>query len=79
MESSNQQIIKNESRTIAIIFTALLFGFIFLIFLPPIIGLEGMDGGFAVSLVSLFLAISSLIVAIIYFQLAQKFKGKKGC
>ena len=74
MESSNQHTIKNKPRTIAIIFTVLLFGFIFLIFLPPIIGLEGMDGGFAVSLVSLFLAISSLIVAIIYFQLAQKFK-----
>ena len=74
MDSSNQHTIKNKPRTIAIIFTVLLFGFIFLIFLPPIISLEGMDGGFALSLVSLFLAISSLIVAIIYFQLAQKFK-----
>jgi len=74
MESSNQHAIKNKPRTIAIIFTVLLSGFIFLIFLPPIIGLEGMDGGFAVSLVSAFLAISSLIVAIVYFQLAQKFK-----
>ena len=74
MESSNQQIIKNKPRNIAIIFTVFLFVFIFLIFLPPIIGLEGMDGGFAVSLVSAFLAISSLIVSIIYFQLAQKFK-----
>jgi energy-coupling factor transporter transmembrane protein EcfT len=74
MESSNQHTIKNKPRTVAIIFTVLLFGFIFLIFLPPIIGLEGMDGGFAVSTASLFLAISSLIVAIVYFQLAQKFK-----
>ena len=74
MDSSNQHTIKNKPRTIAIIFTVLLFGFIFLIFLPPIIGLEGMAGGFALSLVSAFLAISSLIVAIIYFQLAQKFK-----
>ena len=74
MESSNQQIIKNKPRTVAIIFTVLLFGFIFLIFLPPLIGFEGMDGGFAVSLVAAFLAIISLIVAIIYFQLAQKFK-----
>ena len=74
MDSSNQHTIKNKPRTIAIIFTVLLFGFIFLIFLPPINSLEGLDGGFALSLVSLFLAISSLIVAIIYFQLAQKFK-----
>ena len=74
MKSPNQQIIKNKPRTIAIIFTVLLFGFIFLIFFPPIIGLEGMDGGFAVSLISLFLAISSLFVAIVYFQLAQKFR-----
>ena len=74
MKNSNQQIIKNKPGTIAIIFTVLLIGFIFLIFLPPIISLEGMDGGFALSLVSVFLAISSLIVAIIYFQLAQKFK-----
>ena len=74
MESSNQHTIKNKPGTIAIIFTIFLFGFIFLIFLPPIIGLEGMDGGFALILVSVFLAILSLIVAIIYFQLAQKFK-----
>jgi len=73
-ESFNQQVIKNKPRTVAIIFTLLIFCFIFLIFLPPIIGLEGMNGGFAVSLVSLFLAITSLIVAIIYFQLAQKFQ-----
>jgi hypothetical protein len=74
MENSNQYNIKNKPRTTAIIFTILLSGFIFLIFLPSIIGLEGMDGGFALSLVSLFLAISSLIVAIVYFKLAQKFK-----
>lgn len=70
----DEQIIKNKPRTIAIVFLILLFVFIFLIFLPPITGLKGMDGGFAVSTVSLFFAISSLIVAIIYFQLAQKFK-----
>ncbi|MCL5073130.1 MAG: hypothetical protein M1308_19910 [Actinobacteria bacterium] len=74
MESFNRQIIKNKPKTVAIIFAVLLFDFIILIFLPSIIGLEGMDGGFAVSLISFFLAISSLIIVIIYFQLAKKFK-----
>jgi len=74
MENSNQDIIKNKPRTIAIIFAVLLFVFIFLIFLPPIISLEGMDGGFAISMVSMFFAISSLVIAIVYFQLARKFR-----
>jgi len=71
--SQNQQTIKNKPRTTGIIFLVLLFVFIFLMFLPPIIGLEGMNGGFAVSIISLFFAISCFIVAIIYFQLGHKF------
>jgi hypothetical protein len=70
----DDQTIKNKPRTIAVIFLILLFIFIFLIFLPPIIGLKGMDGGFAVSFISFFLALSSLIVTIIYFQMARKFR-----
>ena len=73
LNNIDQGKVKNKPRIFAIIFTWLLAGFIFLIFLPPLIGLEGMNGGFAVSVISFFFSIMCLIVVIINFQIAKKF------
>jgi hypothetical protein len=54
-----------QRRTAAIcwVITAL---FIFAIFAPSIFGMDGMNGGFAISFLSLVAAITSLVVAIMY-------------
>jgi hypothetical protein len=53
---------------------------IFLIFLPGLIGLEGFNGGFAVSFIAFFLVIIGVIVAVIYMKRASVldkiFKGE---
>jgi hypothetical protein len=63
---------KNSQRRIVNLWIILLFVFIFLIFLPSIIGLDGMDGGFAISFISVFLVISSVIVILIYRSRAKQ-------
>ncbi|HSW58487.1 MAG TPA: hypothetical protein VLH15_08805 [Dehalococcoidales bacterium] len=40
------------------------------IFLPSLIGLDGFDGGFALSLLGLFVALIGLITSVIYFRMA---------
>jgi hypothetical protein len=51
----------------------LILGSVFLVcvFLPSFIGLEGMDGGFAMSFISGFLVITSIIVILIYRSRAK--------
>jgi hypothetical protein len=67
--------IKNKSRVISIISAGLFALFVLLIFLPQMIGLEGMNGGFAVSVLSFFFAITSLIVTLVYYRLARRFEN----
>jgi len=63
---------KNSQRRIVNLWWILMAVFIFLVFLPTIIGLDGFDGGFAMSFVSAFLVIMSLIVILIYRSRAKQ-------
>lgn len=63
---------KNSQRRIVNLWWILMSIFIFLVFLPSLIGLDGMDGGFAISFVSGFLVIMSLIVILIYRSRARQ-------
>ena len=63
---------KNSQRRIVNLWIILLFVFIFLIFLPSIIGLDGMDGGFALGFVSFFMVIMSIVVILIYRSRAKQ-------
>lgn len=63
---------KNTQRRIVRLWIILLFVFIFLIFLPSIIGLDGMDGGFALGFVSFFMVIMSIVVILIYRSRANQ-------
>ncbi|RJO62538.1 MAG: hypothetical protein C4542_03360 [Dehalococcoidia bacterium] len=56
----------NPQRRTAIICWVITALFIFAIFAPSIFGMDGMNGGFAVSFLSLVAAITSLVVAIMY-------------
>lgn len=63
---------KNSQRRIMKQWIFFLFGFIFLIFLPGIIGLDGFDGGFALIFVSFFMVIMSVIIIFIYRSRANQ-------
>jgi len=63
---------KNTQRRIVRLWIIFLFVFIFLIFLPSIIGLDGMDGGFALGFVSFFMVIMSIVVILIYRSRANQ-------
>jgi len=65
-------VMKNSQRRIVRLWIILMFVFIFLIFLPSIIGLDGMDGGFALGFVSFFMVIMSLVVILIYRSRAKQ-------
>ena len=43
---------------------------LFVIFLPGIIGLDGFDGGFALSILGGFIAMIAIIAMVIYLQMA---------
>lgn len=63
---------KNSQRRIVNLWIVLMFVFMFLIFLPSLIGLDGMDGGFALGFVSFFMVIMSIIVILIYRSRAKQ-------
>jgi hypothetical protein len=56
----------NPQRRTAIICWILTALFVFAIFAPSIFGMDGFNGGFAISFISIVAAITSLIVAIMY-------------
>ena len=60
----------HPQRRSALIWSGVVVVGIILIFLPTIIGLEGNDGGFALSFLGGFMALIGIIAAIIYFKLA---------
>jgi hypothetical protein len=43
-----------------------------MIFIPEIVGIDGMEGGFAISFVSFFITICAIIVAVMYLGFANK-------
>lgn len=63
---------KNSQQRIVNLWIILMLVFIFLIFLPSIIGLDGMDGGFALGFVSFFMVIMSIVVIFIYRSRAKQ-------
>ncbi len=64
---------KNRQRQTAFIFICLSVASVILIFIPSITGIDGMNGGFAISFVAIFLSISFLISAIVFFVMAKRF------
>jgi len=74
MNNYGRNRIKNRPRLAAVISSCLFLVFVFIIFLPYITGLEGMNGGFAISVIAAFLAIMCLITAAVYYRMSQKLK-----
>jgi hypothetical protein len=56
----------NPQRRTAVICWIITALFVFAFFAPFIFGIDGMDGGFAISFISLIAAITSLVIAIMY-------------
>jgi hypothetical protein len=61
----------NPSRRTALIWGAIMIVGFFVMFLPPIIGLDGFDGGFALSILGGFIAMVAIIAMVIYLKLAN--------
>lgn len=63
---------QNSQRRIVNLWLVLTVVFIFLVFLPSLIGLDGMKGGYALSFVSGFMVIMSIIIVLIYRSRAKQ-------
>jgi hypothetical protein len=63
---------KNSQRRIVNLWLILMAVFLFCMFLPSIIGLDGFDGGFALSFAAGFMVIMSIIVIMIYRSRAKQ-------
>lgn len=73
LPAGNQEFrMKNSQRSIVNLWLLLMFVFVFLMFLPSIIGLDGFDGGFAMSFGAGFMVIMSLVVIFIYRSRAKQ-------
>ena len=70
--SSQEFIMKNSQRRIVNLWLILMAVFIFCMFLPSIIGLDGFDGGFALSFSAGFMVIMSIVVILIYRSRAKQ-------
>jgi hypothetical protein len=64
---------KNRQRQTALVFLCLLIVSIILIFIPSLTGMEGINGGFALSFIAIFLSITFLITSVVFFVMAKKF------
>jgi hypothetical protein len=62
----------NTQRRIVYLWLIITMVFFTAIFIPSMIGLDGMDGGFAVSFIAGFMVIVGLIVIIFYLQRANQ-------
>jgi hypothetical protein len=60
----------NPPRRSALVWTGIMIFGIIIIFLPAIIGLDGFDGGFAMSFLGGFVALMGVIASVIYYRLA---------
>ncbi len=63
--------LKNSQRRVVYIWLCLMVGFVFSVFLPTLIGLDGFNGGFALSFFAAFMVIISLVVILIYHSRAN--------
>ncbi len=66
---------KNPQRTVARVWLGVTVVAAFLTALPFLIGIDGMSGGFALALVSFFVAISGVIVALVFGSRARALDG----
>lgn len=64
---------KNRQRQTAFIFLYLFLVSVILIFIPILTGLDGINGGFALSFIAIFLSITFLITSVFFFVMAKKF------
>jgi hypothetical protein len=60
----------NPPRRTALVWTGIIIIGIIIIFIPAIIGMDGFQGGFALSFLGGFIALIGIIAAVIYFRLA---------
>ena len=65
----------NPPRKTALVSLFVAFFFAVMIFIPEAVGIDGFDGGFAISFVSLVVALVAGVVAVFYFNLAGKLDG----
>ena len=70
----------NSARITSNVWWGLAAASVFIIFLPGLIGMDGFNGGFAISFLAFFFVIISVIVAVIYMRqaavLARIFSGQ---
>ena len=71
-ESGKEFTMKNSQRRVVNIWLILMVVFVFCMFVPSMVGLDGMDGGFFMSFLSGFFVIMSLIVIFIYRSRAKQ-------
>jgi hypothetical protein len=64
---------KNRQRQTAFAFIVLFIASVILIFIPSLTGMDGMNGGFALSFIAIFLSITFLITSAVFFVMAKKF------
>ena len=64
---------KNRQRQTAYVFIVLFIASVILIFIPSLAGMDGMNGGFALSFIAIFLSITFLITSVVFFVMAKKF------
>ncbi|MBK6935671.1 MAG: zinc-ribbon domain-containing protein [Chitinophagaceae bacterium] len=63
---------RNPQRNIARGWMVMTLVFIFLLFMPSLAGIDGMNGGYAISFVSFFMVIMSIIIVFIYRSRAKQ-------
>lgn len=66
---------KNRQMRTAFVFLGLSIVSVVLIFVPSIIGMDGMNGGFALSFIAIFLSITFMITSVVFFIMAKKFSA----
>jgi hypothetical protein len=64
---------KNMQRQTAFVFIVLFIASVILIFIPSLTGMDGMNGGFALSFIAIFLSITFLITSAVFIVMAKKF------
>lgn len=64
---------KNKQRQTAFVFLYLFITSTVLIFVPYFSGMDGVNGGFAISFIAIFLSISFLITCVVFFKMSNKF------
>ncbi len=64
---------RNRQRQTAFVFMVFFVVSFILIFIPSLTGMDGINGGFALSFIAIFLSICFLITSAVFFVMAKKF------